>query len=201
MRSGAKRNRLALKQLGHGTEAVEAAQKAQDLLARLASDSIEYSRLKLASAVLRETIERFRKKNEGPIVQRAGKHFAQITGGRFAGLQVDYDADGQPLLVGVRTGGGTLRVEGVSEGTADQMYLALRLASLETYFQHQEPIPFIVDDILIKFDDERTVATLQALSALSRQTQVIVFTHHAHLVDLAQKSLAQDELFVQQLGT
>jgi uncharacterized protein YhaN len=191
---------LALAQLGHGTEAVEAAQKAQDLLARLATDSIEYARLRLASAVLRETIERFRKKNEGPIVQRAGQHFAQITGGRFAGLQVDYDADGHPLLVGLRTSGGTLRVEGMSEGTADQMYLALRLASLETYFLHQEPIPFIVDDILIKFDDERTIATLKALSNLARQTQVIVFTHHAHLVELAQKHLPAKELFVQQLG-
>lgn len=190
----------ALNQSGQGTEAVEAAEKAQGLLARLTNDALEYARLKLASAVLRESIERFRKKNEGPIVQLASRHFAQITEGSFSGLKVDYDDDGQPLLVGVQEDGGSLRVEGMSEGTADQMYLALRLASLESHFQHQEPLPFIVDDILIKFDDQRTIATLKALANLARQTQVIVFTHHAHLVELARKNLPAEELFVQRLG-
>ena len=78
---------------------------------------------------------------------------------------------------------------GMSDGTADQLYLALRLAGLEHYLEANEPMPFIVDDILIKFDNDRAAAALQALAELSHQTQVIFFTHHRHLVDLAAKNL------------
>ena len=77
-------------------------------------------------------------------------------------------------------------VDGMSDGTADQLYLSLRLASLEQYLEHNEPLPFVVDDILLRFDDERSLATLTVLSELSRKTQVIFFTHHRHLVELVE---------------
>ncbi|MCJ7692902.1 MAG: hypothetical protein MUO22_05750, partial [Sedimentisphaerales bacterium] len=71
----------------------------------------------------------------------------------------------------------------------DQLYLVLRLAGLEEYLERNEPIPFIVDDILIKFDDDRSVAALKALAQLSTRTQVIFFTHHRHLVELAEENI------------
>ena len=49
----------------------------------------------------------------------------------------------------------------MSDGTADQLYLALRLASLETYLDDHEPIPLVVDDILVNFDDARALAALR----------------------------------------
>jgi uncharacterized protein YhaN len=77
----------------------------------------------------------------------------------------------------------------MSDGTADQLYLALRLASLEQYLSGNEPLPFIVDDILLRFDDDRATATLEALLELSRKTQVIFFTHHRHMLGLADATL------------
>ncbi len=113
-----------------------------------------------------------------------------MTRGSFEGVRADFDDNGQPVLVGVRPGGKeTVGVEGMSEGTADQLYLVLRLAGLEEYLEQNEPIPFIVDDILIKFDDDRAVAALKALAQLSTKTQVIFFTHHQHLVELAEKNI------------
>jgi uncharacterized protein YhaN len=94
------------------------------------------------------------------------------------------------VLVGVRPGGrSTVGVEGMSDGTADQLYLALRLAGIETYLETNEPMPLIFDDILIRFDDHRASAALEVLRALSEKTQVIFFTHHRHLVDLAEKCI------------
>ena len=99
------------------------------------------------------------------------------------------------MLVGVRANGGEIvSVDGMSDGTADQLYLALRLAGLEEYLDKNEPIPFIVDDILIKFDDARATATLQALTQLSSKTQIIFFTHHQHLVKLAEKNVDSSAL-------
>jgi uncharacterized protein YhaN len=88
----------------------------------------------------------------------------------------------------------------MSDGTTDQLYLALRLASLEAYLENNEPMPFIVDDILIKFDNDRASASIEVLGELSKKTQVIFFTHHEHLVELAEKSQAQPVLFQHQLG-
>lgn len=77
----------------------------------------------------------------------------------------------------------------MSDGTADQLYLALRLAGVAEYLARNEAMPFIVDDILIKFDDGRAVAALKVLAELSIKTQVIFFTHHRHLVELAGENL------------
>ena len=48
-------------------------------------------------------------------------------------------------------------------------------------------MPFIVDDILVDFDDERSEAALYELSWLSKKTQVIMFTHHSRVVEQAVK--------------
>jgi uncharacterized protein YhaN len=96
------------------------------------------------------------------------------------------------VFVGVRPKGQRVRVTpGMSAGTRDQLYLALRLATLEHYFERSEPLPFIVDDILIQFDDERTRATLEALTDLSAKTQVILFTHHERVAEEARRWTAR----------
>ena len=46
-------------------------------------------------------------------------------------------------------------------------------------------LPFVADDILQTFDDARTRAAMQALIGLSQHVQVIVLTHHPHLLDVA----------------
>ena len=109
--------------------------------------------------------------------------------GRFSGLDAGYDEQDEQLLFGVRSNGTKVRVEGMSEGTRDQLFLALRLASLEQYLERNEPLPLVIDDILINFDDERSAATLKVLVEVAKRTQVLFFTHHAHLLALARKSL------------
>ena len=93
----------------------------------------------------------------------------------------------------------TLGLEALSEGTADQLYLALRLASLDVYLESHEPIPLVVDDILIQFDDHRAIAALQLLADLSLRTQVVLFTHHEHLCHLAQASVDSERLIIHRL--
>ena len=53
-------------------------------------------------------------------------------------------------------------------------------------------MPVVLDDVLINFDDDRARAALKVLSALSRSTQVLLFTHHAHLLDVARWALPRD---------
>src|ERR1035441_8100192 len=115
--------------------------------------------------------------------------FSASTRGSFAGLRVE-SVEGKSLLAGTRSDGRTVEVSGMSDGTCDQLYLALRIASLEHYFGSHGPVPFIVNDVLLSFDDERAGAALSVLNDLSEKTQIVFFTHHRHLVEVAKKGTA-----------
>jgi uncharacterized protein YhaN len=193
------REQRELDHLTGGDAAARAAEREQEILATLREDVERYTRLRLAAAVLRREIEQYRAENQAPLLRRAGDLFATLTLGNYRGLQTDFDREDEPVLVGVRDAGRRVRVEGMSDGTRDQLYLALRLATLERYLAHSEPLPFIVDDILINFDDERSAATLKVLAELAEKTQVILFTHHARLKELAQEVRNGAGVFVRDL--
>jgi uncharacterized protein YhaN len=170
-----------------GSDAAAAlADEAQSVLMAVRSSAEQYVRVKLASRILRNEIERYRQQHQGPLLERASEHFAVLTRGSFAGLRADFNEKDEPVLVGVRPNDERVYVEGMSSGTRDQLYLALRLASLEKYMESAEPMPFIVDDILVHFDDARSTATLGVLAELASKTQIILFTHHRRLVEQAQ---------------
>jgi len=179
-----------LARMDGSAKAAEYAEVKQRLLANLESDVEHYARLKIASVILARTVEQYREKHQGPLIKRASELFSQMTAGSFDGVRAEYDEKDNPVLVGIRIEENkTVPVAGMSDGTADQLYLALRLASLEQYLSHNEPLPFIVDDILLRFDDDRSAATLKVLADISQKTQVIFYTHHQHLVDLAKNNV------------
>lgn len=161
----------------------------QEQKAQLEGDVARYAQLRLASTVLRLAIDRYRKANEAPLLTRASAIFSRLTCGDFSELRADHDEE-KPILVAVRASSGKfVRVTGMSDGTCDQLYLALRLASVEHYLDNHPPIPFIVDDVLQRFDDRRAAAALAAFAELAKKTQVIFFTHHRHVLDLAAEHL------------
>ncbi len=144
-----------------------------------------YARLQLAAGLLRREMDRFRESSQDPVLCLGGELFSALTRNRFTGLTPDVDDRGAPVLVARRADGTRLPVEAMSTGTRDQLYLALRLAALQRRAARGQSLPFIVDDILINFDDERTTATLEVLARLGRTNQVILFTHHRHVVRAA----------------
>lgn len=196
-RVGSLRSELA--RIDGSSAAAEAAAEAQGVLASIRDQVDDYVKFRLASLVLRRAIERYRTQNQGPILDRAGTLFSRLTLGSFAGLRTESGDSGEPVLVGVRPDGREVEVTGMSDGTLDQLYLALRLATLEKYLQEKEPMPFVVDDILIRFDDDRARATMEVLAELSRRTQVLFFTHHARLAELANSLPIDSGLFLHEL--
>jgi uncharacterized protein YhaN len=179
--------------------AAEHAENVQNLLAHIGGAAEQYARLCLSKYILTKGIERYREKNQNPVLRRASEIFAGQTLGSFAGLREDYNDKGEQVLVGCRPGGTLLGVPGMSDGTRDQLYLALRLASLETYLENKEAVPFIADDLMINFDDKRALETLRNLLKVSRKTQVVFFTHHQHLLNLINMHVDSKEVFVHRL--
>lgn len=166
-------------------------QLAVNTAAQIHFDSARFVRLQLAIQFLRSQVEEFRRQNQQPLMSKASALFHAFTQGSFDEIGTDYDSSDQPILVG-RRNGTSVNVAGLSEGTRDQLFLALRLAAIELHQQRHEPMPVILDDLLITFDDQRTAAILPVLCELGRRSQVLLFTHHQHLVDIARKVLPAD---------
>ncbi|MFW5734522.1 MAG: ATP-binding protein, partial [Oceanidesulfovibrio sp.] len=181
------------------SKAAEVRQEIAAEAARLQSEVDRYVRLTVAAQALRKEMERYRKDNQGPVLRAAGRYFESMTRGSFRGLEADYDEKGDPVLAGVRSNGDRTGVPQMSDGSRDQLYLALRLGALDGYLERNEPLPFIVDDVLVHFDDDRSAAALAVLAELSRRTQVVFFTHHEHLAELARTAVPAELLSVQSL--
>ena len=185
-----------LQQMDGSAKAAEAALSAQQTLAAIRRMGEHFIRLKVASSILKQEIERFRSENQDPVLKIASGYFRQLTLGSFEALRTDEDDRGQPVLVGLRNQNRMIRVEGMSSGTRDQLYLALRLASLQKRRETGETMPFIVDDILVNFDDDRARATLEALASLASETQVILFTHHNRIAEEAREMVGKTNIEV-----
>ncbi|MDP2982939.1 MAG: AAA family ATPase [Candidatus Latescibacter sp.] len=189
-----------LEQMDGSAVAAQLEEDAQSLLAEISTNTEQYARLKISEIILARAIEQYRMKNQGPLLNRAGEIFSGLTLGSFDRLRTDFGSNDEDILVGIRSGEkGSVEVPGMSDGTADQLYLALRLASLERYFDNHPPIPFILDDILVNFDNERATATLKMLADLSQHTQIIFFTHHRHIVDIAKENINENIFYTYDL--
>jgi uncharacterized protein YhaN len=191
--------RKELEAIGGQSLAAGIAETARGLAGKIEADVEHYIRLRLAGQVLARAVERYRRKNQSPVLDAAGGHFKTITRGAFEGLRADYDEKGDPVIKAFRPDGRTLMVHEMSDGSRDQLFLALRLGGLEKYVKNNGPMPFIVDDVLVHFDDERSAAALAAMARLARDTQIIFFTHHLHLVHLARAALTDETLNVHSL--
>jgi uncharacterized protein YhaN len=174
----------------------------------------EFAMLTLAKSVLENTIKDYRKNNQDPMLMNANSYLKTLTNNSLAAI-VPTDVDGKKLLQlqrieseekyainfeagHIEAGEGTAFL---SDGTADQLFLALRLAGIENNLEKlDEPLPVILDDILINFDDSRALSTLRCLAEFSNKTQVILFTHHQHLLKLVEGSDFADKVFTHQLG-
>ena len=184
-----------------GDTAADYRQQAESVAAALEQDASRYMRLRLAVHFLRAQIERFRAQNQGPLLEKSGEIFKSITRGAFDGLAAEFDDKDVPVMVGRRSDGTNVPVEGMSDGSRDQLYLALRLAALDRYLEEHEPMPLILDDLLITFDDERTKAILPQLATLAKRTQIFLFTHHEHLVEICRQTLGADQFHLHRLNT
>lgn len=172
-------------------QAARAEAQRQEAIAAMADAAERYLRLQTAARLLKWSIEKFRETKQGPMLAKASAIFSGLTLDSFSRLLVDSE-EASPRLFGIRPSGEHVDVSGMSEGSRDQLYLALRLAALELQIDQGLNMPLIADDLFINFDDRRTAAGLAVLGELSRKIQVVFLTHHEHLVPLAREVLGTE---------
>jgi uncharacterized protein YhaN len=171
----------AFDELTGGEAAAGHAERVEQLLAGIRSRAERYLRVRLAAKVLGEQMARVRAEHRDPVLAAASVHLATLTAGEHVAVDTVIDEADEAVLCAVAGDGERRRVEALSTGTRDQLYLALRLAWLERWLANAEPLPLVVDDVLVHFDDARARATLAALADFARRTQVLLFTHHERI--------------------
>jgi chromosome segregation protein len=178
-------------------EAIDGSEKAavaeaqrQEAIADMSTAGEEYVQLTTASTLLKWAVDRYRDRKQGPLLERASSIFESLTIGSFRKLRIDYDQT-PPALLAYRSEGAPVKVEGLSDGTRDQLFLALRIAALELQSEQGERVPFIADDLFINFDDERSKAGLKALWHMSTRTQVMFLSHQEHLIPVVESLFPQ----------
>lgn len=183
------KNRHTELQKGMGAEVAN--QQKKNAEAELLAATREWLILRFSALLIAHAIEKSRASQHSPLIKRAGELFSTITGGAFIGIGQDFGEDDAPRLVGNRSPNENVTVSGLSEGSRDQLFLALRLAYLEDFAKNADPAPFIGDDLFTSFDEDRTANGLSALAAIGDRIQPILFTHHRHVVEIARAKMGE----------
>lgn len=148
----------------------DAMEERKELLhSRLVEAKQQIRTIDLAREVLEIADSRVRSRFSPKITAEAGRILGQLTRGKYPAVQLSPD-----MQLSVRDGALRRPAAAMSCGTADQMYLALRLAMCRMLLP--EDAPLILDDALVNFDDDRCEAALEVLREEAEKRQVILFT-------------------------
>ena len=135
----------------------------------------------LTLRLLEETRSRYERDRQPDVIRAAESHFERITGGRYPRIV----APPGESSVRVENESGESRVtDELSRGTSEQLYLALRFGLIEEFARHGEPLPVVMDDILVNFDADRAARAASAIRDLAARHQVLYFTCHRWTAEL-----------------
>jgi uncharacterized protein YhaN len=124
------------------------------------------------------------------VLKRAGEYLALVTSGRYLGLNYP-DGEGEsPLHVSLADRDEPVEVGApLSRGTLEQIYLCLRLGTLDELDQGLTRLPLVLDEALVHWDRGRRAALYPLLEKVARRRQVLLFTCHEEQAEEFQKAL------------
>ncbi len=156
----------------------------ESLRAELGSTLERYAVFGIARALLERTLARYERERQPEVVRTAAALFASATGGRYVRLVSRLDTDGRSHGIdAIDAGGARVDAGSLSRGTAEQLYLCLRLA-LATKGSGGAELPLVLDDVLVNFDPDRAAAIAGLIADVAEARQVLAFTCHPHVVEL-----------------
>lgn len=173
------------------------------LLESIRQNGLVWARYALARHFLVNAKRRFEQERQPQVIRDASAIFATITDGAWTGIAASLEDNNLHV---VPPHGEAIAPESLSRGTQEQLYLALRLAYIRNHATHAEPLPVVMDDILVNFDPARAARTARALATLARGDatgtghQILFFTCHPHTVSLLLDTVPEAQSFIVESG-
>jgi len=151
-------------------------QRQEDLRSRLKAAAHRWSVLALAHDMLARSRAAYEEAHRPAVIEKAERFFEAWTDGRYKRIIAPL---GDAIKGAERADGQPVEIAGLSRGTSEQLYLALRFGLVEHFVETSgEPLPIVMDDILVNFDDERASRAARSIEELSKTCQIIYFTCH-----------------------
>jgi uncharacterized protein YhaN len=176
------------------SQAAMLVQDVEGLRSQLADLTDRWAPLVLARAFMRRALEQFQREHQPQLLTSVGELLQRMTLGRYTAISRKLDERGSLQIH--QADGQIKEPHQLSTGTREQLYLAIRLAYVCHYCRQAEPLPIVMDDVLVNFDDARAAETLEALLEVGRQTQLILLTCHRGTVELIQRRVPGSEPIV-----
>ena len=151
--------------------------------------SREWSVLALARQILLDAKARYEKEGREGVLRFASDIFRDITDGEYSGIIASLE--GENFLALHHSGEQRDPEKELSQGTREQLYLALRLAYVKNHARSAESLPVILDETLVNFDLRRIRNTARVLAAFAQENQILAFTCHPWLADILLEAGAQ----------
>lgn len=181
-RQGEIKAQLESLESGRGSAELQAQESAlKDELKTMARD---WGVAALAGAFIRQARHSFEEDRHDSVIRQAGEIFSALTGSRYRQMIFDLGGkDGKAYAVS-GTGESLDSEAALSQGTREQLYLALRLAFIRQHNLSKESLPLVMDDILVNFDPARTRNAAEIFAAFCAENQGLFFTCHPHTAAL-----------------
>ena len=149
---------------------------------RLRTATERWQVLSLTRSTLESVRQLYERDRQPQTLCEASRHLEQLTGGRYQKVWTPMDED---VLYVDDAQGHSLRVEVLSRGTREQLFLSLRLALVASFARRGVRLPLVLDDVFVNFDGRRTEAAARLLNDFAAEGhQLLVFTCHEHIARL-----------------
>jgi len=160
-----------------------------DIRSQIGAAERERDRLALLESILERAEREYRELHQPDVLRRASSYLQRITDGRYQRVDLMEENDAE-LCVTLRDRSEPIQVgEPISRGTLDQIFLCLRLGMLDHLDEGRERLPLILDDALLRMDDQRRRGVYALLGDMAPTRQVWILTCHRALADEIESGL------------
>jgi uncharacterized protein YhaN len=176
----------AVDRIGGDAAVAALEERRRTVLVEIEEGARDYLRLRMGTAATEQALRIYRDRHRSSMMQRASEAFRLVSRGAYARLEPQRRKDSE-VLVAIPANGGSKDADQLSKGTRFQLYLALRVAGYHEFARTRSAVPFISDDIMETFDDFRAEEAFRLFGEMAEIGQVIYFTHHRHLCEIARQ--------------
>ncbi|KMP11813.1 hypothetical protein UZ36_03045 [Candidatus Nitromaritima sp. SCGC AAA799-C22] len=172
--------RTRIDQLSDNDDLLEKQSRLEIGRQRLKECAREWAVNRVALAMLNRARKKYEKERQPGVIKAAERMFTAITKGAYTRIFKPMDSDDILIDDGSDQSKGLLEL---SRGTREQLYLAMRFGLIEEYESRSEPLPVIMDDVFVNFDDDRNDRVIELVQRFAKPRQVVVLTCHQRTLD------------------
>ena len=155
----------------------------ESLLESFRELSGKWARHAVALHLLSAAKDRFEQTHQPEVIRLASGYFSRITGGKYRQV---FAPHGEQTVEVVDDRERRVPVESLSRGTSEQLYLAIRFGYIANQDENRDPLPLLMDDVMVNFDPTRAGQAAGGILEMAKTHQVMFFTCHPGVVEVFQ---------------